>query len=47
MKREIVFRINLETAETTMEAVGWNGQGCRAATKSFEGQDVVLHGWSA
>lgn len=35
-KKEIVVRINMETGETSMEAIGWNGQGCREATRPFE-----------
>jgi len=35
-KKHIVIKINLETAECEIEAVGFNGQGCREATKPFE-----------
>ena len=35
-KKSIVVRIDLETSEATIEAIGYNGQGCRAETAPFE-----------
>ena len=35
-KKKIVVKIDMETNETTVEAVGYNGQGCTEATKPFE-----------
>jgi hypothetical protein len=35
-KKHIIIRIDLETAECSMEAVGYNGQGCKEATRPFE-----------
>lgn len=34
--KQIVITIDLETAESSVEAVGFQGRGCEAATAPFE-----------
>ena len=36
MPRYIIVKIEKATAKTTIEAVGFNGSGCREATKDLE-----------
>lgn len=36
MKKKVVVRIDLDTAECVVEAVGYNGKGCRDATAGLE-----------
>lgn len=42
-KKHIVVRIDLESGDTTVEAVGYNGMGCKDATRPFEDALGVAH----
>lgn len=34
--RKIIVKVNLETGATEIEAIGYNGSGCKDATRDFE-----------
>lgn len=36
MRKELVFKIDMETAKVEMEAVGFKGQGCKEASRAYE-----------
>lgn len=36
MSKKVIVKVCLETGETSIEAVGYNGSGCKDATKDFE-----------
>ena len=35
-KKKVIVKVCLETGEVTIEAIGYNGKGCREATEGLE-----------